>query len=423
MYPRHRIDIGLRDLARAAVACGRGGDRERLAGAVEQAVSPPEDAIACLSVRSGFDLLLEALDLPAGSEVLVSALTHPDMVGIVELHGLRPVPVDLDLETMAPRPELVASSIRQETRALLVSPLFGTTVELEPYAEIACANGLLLLEDCAQSLHEAGLRSDPHADASLFSFGPIKTATALGGAVVRVQDPELREQMRRTLAGWPLQPRRQFLARVLKFAALSVLARPSLFAAFVRVCERRGREVDDLLSSFVRGFKVPYDDPVFTARIRRRPCGPLLRLLLRRLTSFDRDRLARRAALGERLARTLPSAFLHPGRAAPVRSHWVLPVLTADPAALIAALRRRGLDAAPPHATSAMTVVAAPPERPETEAAAARWLMEHVVFLPAYPELPERAVRRLLATVQEVGASTAPVDTPPRPKKAESLVG
>ena len=319
--------------------------------------------------------------------------------------------------------ELVASSIRPETRALLVTPLFGTTVELEPYAEIARANGLLLLEDCAQSLHEPGLRGDPHADASLFSFGPIKTATALGGAVVRVRDPELRERMRRTLAGWPLQPRRQFLARVLKFAALSALARPFLFGAFVRICERRGREVDDLLSSFVRGFKVPYDDPAFTARIRRRPCGPLLRLLRRRLTSFDRDRLARRAALGERLARSLPATFLHPGSGAPVRSHWVFPVLTADPAALIAALRRRGLDAAPPHATSAMTVVAAPAERPETEAAAARWLMEHVVFLPAYPELPERAVRRLLATLQEVGASTPPVAAPPRPTRAGTLVG
>ena len=322
------------------------------------------------------------------------------------------MPVDLDLDTLAPRPELVEAAIGPSTRAFLVSPLFGTTVDLEPYAEIARANGLLLLEDCAQSLHEPGLRGDPHADVSLFSFGPIKTATALGGAVLRVRDPVLRQRMRETLAGWPPQPRRQFLSRVLKFTALSALARPRLFGTFVRVCERRGRDVDDMLSSFVRGFKVPYEDPAFSARIRRRPCGALLRLLQRRLATFDGDRLARRAALGERIAEDLPAAFFHPGGSAPTRTHWVLPVVTVDPPALIAAIRREGLDAAPPHATSAIVVVPAPPGRPETEAESAQWLMEHVVFLPAYPELPERAVRRLLDAVREAGAAAAPV-TPP----------
>jgi dTDP-4-amino-4,6-dideoxygalactose transaminase len=418
MYPRHRIDIGLGDLAFAARACARRADRRRLAEAVERLVSPPDGALACLSVRSGFDLLLDALDFPSGSDILVSAITHPDMVGIVELHGLRPVPVDLDLDTLAPRPELVESAIGPSTRALLVSPLFGTTVDLEPYAELARGTGLLLIEDCAQSLHEPGLRGDPHADATLFSFGPIKTATALGGAVVRVRDPELRERMREALAGRPVQPRRQFLARVLKFAALSALARPRAFRAFVRLCERQGRDLDEMLSSFVRGFKVPYDDAAFRKRIRRRPCGPLLRLLHRRLATFDVGRLARRAALGEHIVEELPAPFFHPGWRAPIRSHWVLPVVSADPTALIAALRREGLDAAPPHATSAIVVVPAPPESPETEAVSAQWLMEHVVFLPAYPELPERAVRRLLDAVREVGATAAPVEPP----RARALV-
>jgi perosamine synthetase len=415
MYPRHRIDVGLRDLAFAALACARRGDRERVAEAVERLVAPPDDALVCLSVRSGFDLLLETLDLPAGSEILVSAITHPDMVGIIELHGLRPVPVDLDLDTLAPRPELVESAIGPRTRALFVSPLFGTTVELEPYVEVARAHGLLLIEDCAQSMHEARLGAEPHADASLFSFGPIKTATALGGAVLRIRDPELRARMRETLASRPLQPRRQFLVRVLKFAALSVLARPTLFAMFVRMSERRGRSLDELLSTFVRGFKVPYDDPAFRARIRRRPCRPLLKLVHRRIASFDGERLARRAALGERVVASLPPAFFHPGRNAPIRTHWVLPIVTSDPPGLIAALRREGLDAAPPHATSAIVVVPAPPESPETEAVSARWLMEHVVFVPAYPDLPERAVGRLVDALRKAGATAAPVE-PPRPR-------
>ena len=50
--------------------------------------------------------MLEALALPAGSEVLVSAVTHPDMIRILEAHELVAVPVDLDTATLAPRLEV-----------------------------------------------------------------------------------------------------------------------------------------------------------------------------------------------------------------------------------------------------------------------------------------------------------------------------
>ena len=57
---------------------------------------PADEAIVFLSVRTGWDLLLTALALPAGSEVVTSAVTIPDMVRIIEHHGLTPVPVDVD---------------------------------------------------------------------------------------------------------------------------------------------------------------------------------------------------------------------------------------------------------------------------------------------------------------------------------------
>lgn len=50
---------------------------------------------------TGFDLLLQTLKLPAGSEVLCSAVTIPDMIYLLRHHGLVPVPVDLDPQTLA----------------------------------------------------------------------------------------------------------------------------------------------------------------------------------------------------------------------------------------------------------------------------------------------------------------------------------
>jgi perosamine synthetase len=276
LHPRHRIDITFADLAFGLGACLWVWQRDRLVEQIERHIGPPEDAIVCLSVRSAFDLVLDSLELTPSSEVLVSAITHPDMLGILEPHGLRPVPVDLDLGTLEPRADVLQAAVTDRTRMILVAHLFGATVDLRPTADVARRHGLLLVEDCAQCLTDAKARGDPLADISMFSFGPIKTSTALGGAIVRVQSPELRERMRRTLAACPVQPRRQVLRRTAKFSLLGLLAHPLAFGLFVRACKLSGRDLDQLLSALVRGFKASYHDPEFVARIRRGPSAPLL---------------------------------------------------------------------------------------------------------------------------------------------------
>jgi perosamine synthetase len=322
------------------------------------------------------------------------------MVGILELHGLRPVPVDLDLATLEPRPDLLRATVTARTRMILVAHLFGAIVDLRPAAELARQRGLLLVEDCAQSLADGKARGDSLADVSMFSFGPIKTATALGGATVRVRDAKVRERMRRTLAGWPVQARPEFFRRTAKFSLLQLLANPVLFGLFVRACTPFGRDLDDLLSAFVRGFKCPYDDLAFLARIRRQPCAPLLALLLRRLRRFDSSQLRRRAWIGEELAGSLHATAICPGQRAGRRTHWVFSIIVGDPGPVIARLRSRGFDAAPADAISAITVVSAPPERPELEAIDAAWMLSQAVFLPCYPQLADRALRRLIRGVR-----------------------
>jgi perosamine synthetase len=107
LYSRHRIDVSARDLLFGISACLWAFGRRRLEAEVGRAYPPVEDALACFSVRSGFDLLLGALALAPGEEVLVSAVTHPDMVRIIEAHGLRAVPVDLETSTLEPQCELL----------------------------------------------------------------------------------------------------------------------------------------------------------------------------------------------------------------------------------------------------------------------------------------------------------------------------
>jgi perosamine synthetase len=415
VYSRLRFDISTLDLLFGLSACVWAWDRRKLTENIARACASRNAQLVCLSVRSGFDLLLQALALPAGSEILVSAVTHPDMVNIIERHDLRAVPVDLDLATLAPRAELFEHAVSPRTRAILVAHLFGGRVDLGPIADFARKHHLLLFEDCAQAFHGPHDAGDPLADVSMFSFGPLKTATALGGAVLYARNRGILPKLRNRQSSWPVQRRRAYLGKILKFLFLVQATQPTVYGLLFRTCKLLGKDFDALVHTVARTFpptRQPEtqgsrsDQGTLFQHIRRRPSAPLLAMLAYRVRTFDSSRLARRARAGEAISRRLPPSVAHPGRLANSHTHWLLPVTSYDPDALIPVLRREGFDAA--RATSNIAAIGAPPSHPDCTPTAAARMMSHIVFLPAYPELTGEAMGRLIRAVNEfAGARNA----------------
>ena len=400
MWSRKRLDIGWRDLAYGAVQCLLPADRGAAEARVLDSWSGDGDALVCLSVRSGFDLLLSALNLPAGSEVLVSAVTIPDMLEIVAAHGLRALPVDLEPGTMSPQWDALRRAITPATRAILAAHLFGGRIDLDPLADVAQEFDLLLIEDCAQAYCGPRFRGHPRADVSMFSYGPIKTATALGGAILRVRDDALRNAMAERQSAYPNQSRWAFLTRVAKYAGLKSLSAPSAFAMLFAACRLAGLDADRLLNRSVRGFA---RGELF-AQLRRRPSAALLGLLARRLRRFDGERLQARIAASQAIVAALADCADFPGSAAAEHCHWVLPIRVDEPQQLIAALREAGFDSTQ---GQSLCVVPPPAERPELDPRMARDTMAGIVFVPCYPEMPPEAAGRLIAALRDFSRRTA----------------
>jgi perosamine synthetase len=310
------------------------------------------------------------------------------------------VPVDIDPETLAPRPSMLEAALTPRTRVLLVAHLFGGRLDLGGVARVARERGLLLVEDCAQAFQGPERMGDSAADVSMYSFGTLKTATALGGAVLRVGDGEVLRRMRGIQASYPLQHRIGYLKKLLKVLGLVVVSRPRPFGLLTRACLSLGFDLDALMGSVVRGFPLRGPDSTFFRRLRHRPSAPLLAMLSRRLRTFDGEWLARRASTGERFASRLRVGDLHPGRHSLQRTHWLFPVVVEDPGTLILQLRQRGLDAS--QATSSITVVGAPAGR--SSPAEASLMMSGVVFLPVYPELPLQACDVMAGLLNEGAA-------------------
>ena len=394
MWARKRFDLSWLDIGYGLIQCARIGSLEP--AHVNQVWKDSRHPFTCLSVRTGFDLLLTALELPQGSEVIVSALTIEGMLTIIEEHGLVAVPANIETDTLAPSAEHVESLITDKTKLVLIAHLFGSRINLNAIAEVTQKHQLLLIEDCAQQFD--GMPEGRHdiADVSMYSFGPIKTATALGGAVFSVARKELANQLAELESHYPKRSRSFFFRRLLKYSFLKFISYKPTFATFVGLMKLVGKDYNKLLKKSTRGFS----GPDFFQLIRRRPSSPLVGLLARKLSRFDGKSLAVQRTLGNCLQTLLLEQSGHqtPGSNAQANHYWVYPVLVKDPAAVELGLQNAGIDA---DRHGSMVVVHPPKGHSCDYPENSEYILNNSVFLPLYKPMTTQTMKRLAIAVAD----------------------
>jgi FAD/FMN-containing dehydrogenase len=259
-----------------------------------------------------------------------------------------------------------------------------------------------VLEDCAQAFTGVDYTGHPETDAAMFSFGSIKTATSLVGALARLKDPELLQRMRSLQQGYPLQSRKEYFQLLFTHVVVKLFTIPLLYGLFYRACMWLEKDFDQVINA-VRGLP-PDDEEEDLALIRKQPSAPLLALLLRRLRRFSTDRLRQRTQVGSEFARALPPGLTCLGSAARFHSYWVFPVLVDAPERFAAALRTYGFDATT--AGSALSVIEPPPGGKLAPAEKLRAAYRKLLYLPVYPAVPARARVRLQSALHEIQKET-----------------
>ena len=403
LYPRKQLDIRWSDLAAGFVRCIIPGDLKSHVSAIEQSFAPGEAVLVTFSVRSSLDLCLQALALPHGSEVLMTALTIREMADIVRKNGLVPVPLDLELETLAPALSTAESAVTPKTRAIVVAHLFGTRVPMEPIIELAKRNNLFMIEDCAQAFAGREYTGHPQGDLAMFSFGSIKTSTALGGALVRAKDPQFLHKMRAIQASYPLQSRDEHLKAVVTHVCVKLFTVPLIYGLFYRACAAMEKDFDQVINA-VRGLPEEEEEQNLD-EIGKQPSDSLVALLARRLRTFDTAGFRKRTEVGSEFAKSLPPGLFCLGGNGASHSFWVFPVLVEAPERFAASLRLYGFDATT--AGSALSVIDPPANGGFPAAAKLRAAYQKLIYLPVYPKVPRRARAELQKALAEI-QSNAP---------------
>jgi dTDP-4-amino-4,6-dideoxygalactose transaminase len=145
------------------------------------------------------ELVLRALDLQPGDEVIVPANTFIATAEAVVLAGGTPRFVDVDADTLLASRATIEPALSDRTAAIIIVHLFGGMPDMAQLTDLAAAAGIPLIEDAAQA-HGATFRGRPAGSfglAGCFSFYPGKNLGAFGdGGAVVTDDADLAERVR-----------------------------------------------------------------------------------------------------------------------------------------------------------------------------------------------------------------------------------
>ena len=156
----------------------------------------------CVGVANGLDaiyLILRALDIHAGDEVIVPSNTYIATALAVSYTGATPVFVEPVLETFNIDPSRIEEKITEKTKAVIAVHLQGRAADMDAINAVAKKHGLYVIEDAAQA-HGAkykGVRVGSLSDAAAWSFYPGKNLGALGdGGCVTTNNKEIADKVR-----------------------------------------------------------------------------------------------------------------------------------------------------------------------------------------------------------------------------------
>jgi UDP-4-amino-4-deoxy-L-arabinose-oxoglutarate aminotransferase len=156
------------------------------------------NAVSFTSGTAAMHLLLKALGIGPGDEVITPSLTFASTINMIALSGARPVFVDIDYETLNMNPALLGPLITDRTKAIIPVHFAGAPADMETILEIARHRAIQVIEDAAHAIgtYYRGVHAGGFGCPAVFSFHPIKNITSGEGGMITLYAAELEKQLR-----------------------------------------------------------------------------------------------------------------------------------------------------------------------------------------------------------------------------------
>lgn len=142
------------------------------------------------SGRSGLFLILQALGVGKGDEVLLQAFTCNAVPNPVLWVGAMPIYVDINEDSLNIDPADLEKKITPRAKAIIIQHTFGYPADMDRILAIAKKHNLIVIEDCAHALGATyhGKKVGTLGDVAFFSFGRDKVISSVYGGMIITKD-------------------------------------------------------------------------------------------------------------------------------------------------------------------------------------------------------------------------------------------
>ena len=290
--------------------------------------------------RTALYVLLRALDIHPGDEILTQAYTCLAVVAPILGVGAIPIYADITPERFSFDPGCVEPLITSRTRVMIIQHTFGIPAEIDPLLEIARRHNLTVIEDCAH-VSQGSYRGRPLGSfgaASIYSFQWSKPLVVGRGGSAVINDLALAERVEKLYQNfaWPSRKDRAIIN--LQYAAFNLIRRRKIFDYLRRAI----RAISPSATGTIRAEEL---EGKITEEYNLRMAPNLQR----RIASKRRDEptaIARKRELGRRLHAHLQSLGVSPlDLPSDVKTTFLrYPVLASDRDRVIQLGRERDLE-------------------------------------------------------------------------------
>jgi|SaaInlStandDraft_2_1057019.scaffolds.fasta_scaffold12553_3 perosamine synthetase len=149
--------------------------------------------------RTAIYYALRIEDFPAGTEIIMPPISIKAILDVVLELKLKPVFVDIDLDTLSFDIDQLKSSINGNTKAIIITYLFGMVPNIPEIISVCNKNNLFIIEDFSQCLNGKfkGKKVGSFGDIGVYSSSSIKTLDTYGGGLVVSDSASIFKKMKK----------------------------------------------------------------------------------------------------------------------------------------------------------------------------------------------------------------------------------
>ncbi|HOW57223.1 MAG TPA: aminotransferase class I/II-fold pyridoxal phosphate-dependent enzyme [Smithellaceae bacterium] len=157
-----------------------------------------KQAISLNSATAGMHILLSALHIGPGDEIITPSLTFASTINMIALRGATPVFADIDYDTLNINADLLAGKITGKTKVIIPVHFAGVPADMDKINALARKHNLVVIEDAAHAVgtYYKGVHAGGFVHPAIFSFHPIKNITTGEGGMITLNDTDLERKLR-----------------------------------------------------------------------------------------------------------------------------------------------------------------------------------------------------------------------------------